>query len=587
MTESLGWLAPAPLWGEGGLGVESPQLLQPFLTELTSDQFVTEFLGVMGAQGGASPASLATMAPAVTSDGTATGPYRLFQPLSQCYYLVVASLVCRRVGIPDRAVRLSQGERTSFVLRRVAADGSEQAWVPATRSPASPGDPPSGMWTSAAFPAQLVGGEEQLPMHAAPVAAFADPGTTAAAFGMSEPGRRTVYYGYIATGRRERMVTALSDADALAALQSVDPTGQENPIMSALWTRVITPWGTLLGKLPSSPPPAPPPAGTDTDYSSLYILLDLADWLQSWLPAVYTALTGGAGLAAGTAGEELREALAGIPVGTRAAPPAQPPPPPPAWSPGAPTFIPLSQALQDLASFARLITGAGNMVPSVNYDLVDQPPVPPPPPLLPLPDQWFADAQTGPATPSASASLAYLALEALDEFSVKPAVPAELSGMIRTDPAMPTPGCAPDTYIIRTVFEHDPCVPVLSQPSRSFQLARALDGDAPARKIRIALPDISNLRQFKRGVAIEMPPSLRRTLDRVTPAMLQGKGLGDDPGVELGMICSFSIQIMWVLSFIVMFLFLISFNIIFWWLPFIKICFPVPVPASEPDNPAP
>ena len=27
---------------------------------------------------------------------------------------------------------------------------------------------------------------------------------------MSEPGRRTVHYGYIATGRRERMVTPLS-----------------------------------------------------------------------------------------------------------------------------------------------------------------------------------------------------------------------------------------------------------------------------------------------------------------------------------------------------------------------------------------
>ena len=53
------------------------------------------------------------------------------------------------------------------------------------------------------------------------------------------------------------------------------------------------------------------------------------------------------------------------------------------------------------------------------------------------------------------------------------------------------------------------------------------------------------------------------------------------------MICSFSIQIMWVLSFIVMFLFAISFNIMFWWLAFIKICFPIPVPASKPPNPAP
>ena len=185
------------------------------------------------------------------------------------------------------------------------------------------------------------------------------------------------------------------------------------------------------------------------------------------------------------------------------------------------------------------------------------------------------------------ASLAYLARGALQQYHVQPIVPDELDGMIKADPTLPMPGYSPDTYIIRTVFEHDPCVPVLSAPSRPFQLARALDGDAPARKIRIALPDISNLRQFQRGVAIEMPPSLRRVLDRVTPAMLQGQGLGDDPGVELGMICSFSIQIMWVLSFMVMFLFVISFNIIFWWMAFIKICFPIPVPASQPENPSP
>src|SRR5208282_1372612 len=106
-AESLGWLGPAPVWGESGVGVESNELLQPFLTELTSDQFVTEFLGVLA---GSSPADLATMAPKTTSDGTDTGPYRLYQPLSQRYYLVTASLVCRRVGIPDRAVRRSKGE---------------------------------------------------------------------------------------------------------------------------------------------------------------------------------------------------------------------------------------------------------------------------------------------------------------------------------------------------------------------------------------------------------------------------------------------------------------------------------------------
>ena len=153
------------------------------------------------------------MAPATTSDGTDPGLYRLYQPLSQRYYLVTASLVCRRVGIPDRAVRRSKGERTTFVLRQLAADGSELAWVPAPA--ATPGDPPGGSWNPT-VPGQLTAGEDQLPMHAAPVAGFAAPGTTAAAFGMSEPGRRTVHYGYIPTGRRERLVTALTTIQGAA-----------------------------------------------------------------------------------------------------------------------------------------------------------------------------------------------------------------------------------------------------------------------------------------------------------------------------------------------------------------------------------
>ena len=125
-------------------------------------------------------------------------------------------------------------------------------------------------------------------MHAAPVAAFAGPGTTAAAFGMSEPGRRTVHYGYIPTGRRERLVTALSDDDAVNKLLTIDPSRQWLVVLGDLVSRVIQPWGVLQGVLPRSPPPAPPPAGTDTDYSSLYVLLDLSDWLQQHLQTCTT-----------------------------------------------------------------------------------------------------------------------------------------------------------------------------------------------------------------------------------------------------------------------------------------------------------
>jgi len=562
MTEVLGWLAPAPLWGDGGIAVESPALLQPFMAEMQSDQFVAEFLAVMsapGTAGGPDPTDLFTMSPTVANNGS----YRLYQPLSQRYYLVTASLVCRRVGIPDRAVDRSAGERTSFVVRRLMPDGTEQAWVPITGAPAIPGGPPTGTFNQAS-PCELFKGEEQFPMHPAPVATFAAPGTTAATFGMAPGGPgRTVHYGYIATGRRERMIVPLSDDVAVSDLATVNalapadggPKFPENPMLGDLFSRVVHPWRILQDIAQGV---ATPPGNSNTDYASLYVILDLGDWLNTNLPTVYANLMASAAIGS-SAGDALRAAIEGITVKTK--------------NPSSSTT--LAQALIDLSSFEALVSGADIAGPSTDYDLTAA--------WTSTPDvaTWLGSSRI-----SGGGSLAALALAALNEAQVQPSVPAELQGMIKIDPAWPVAGNGPDNFIIRTVFQHDPCRPVLSAQSPPFQLARALDGDAPARKIRIALPDISNLRQFQRGVAIEMPPSLRRVLDRVTPKTLQGD-LGNDPGVELGMICSFSIQIMWVLSFMVMFVFVLTFNIIFWWVAFIKICFPIPVPAPEPTNPSP
>jgi hypothetical protein len=50
-----------------------------------------------------------------------------------------------------------------------------------------------------------------------------------------------------------------------------------------------------------------------------------------------------------------------------------------------------------------------------------------------------------------------------------------------------------------------------------------------------------------------------------------------DPGWTLGMICSFSIPIITLCAFIVLMIFIQLLNIVFWWLPFLKICLPIPV----------
>jgi hypothetical protein len=534
--ETFQWLSPAPLWDDALAGPPGSGLTQPWIAEMTTDSFIDDFLAMMAG----APSDLAGTGPAVTVDGTATGPVKLFQPLSQRYYLVVASLVCRRVGIPDHAVLPRRKEKPTFVMRKLAADGTESGLV-------------SGQWVAVGGSA-LLPGERQYPMHLAPVAAFADPASTPGILGMAagSPSTRTVLYGYIPAGQRERMTPPIADpAAALVALQQTMPLPNppENPQVDELIGRVVQAWDRLRS--------APHPANANWPYyPSLYLILDLADWLRKYLNAsVYTAIMNGTTLPAG-AGESLRAALAGINVTTAN----------PAGS------VPLTHAIKDLDGYAKLVDGVDEPGPAVHYDASGGA----------LPANWL-----GPA--SAAGSLAALALAALTAANVPVQVPPELQGLIKNDPMLPAGTISKDqmVYVIRTVFEHDPCQPVLSDRSRPFVLAPPMDAQAPARKIRIQLPDINQLRAFNRGVALEMPPSLRRLLDRVTPEMMKGDPLGDDPGLQLGMICSFSLQIIFLVAFIVMFMFLILLNIVFWWLPFLKICFPVPVPPQQPQAPAP
>jgi hypothetical protein len=104
-------------------------------------------------------------APAVGLDTKPTGPFKLFQPAQQRFYLVTASLACRKPGLPDHTVRASEQERVSWVLRRVRPRESgsnppapdawvEDAWIPVGSA---------GSWRTAT-PTSLEGGEERLPM---------------------------------------------------------------------------------------------------------------------------------------------------------------------------------------------------------------------------------------------------------------------------------------------------------------------------------------------------------------------------------------------------------------------------------------
>jgi hypothetical protein len=140
-------------------------------------------------------------------------------------------------------------------------------------------------------------------------------------------------------------------------------------------------------------------------------------------------------------------------------------------------------------------------------------------------------------------------------------------------------------YVIRCVYQRPQCGPlhddVVSDASRAFGLATYFDSDAPARPLHIMLPidtSVAGLRKTPKSVSFLMSNQLRAQLDRVKDgkrALQQDMDAGGD--FDLGMICAFSIPIITICALIVLMIFISLLNIVFWWMPFLKICFPIPL----------
>jgi hypothetical protein len=122
---------------------------------------------------------------------------------------------------------------------------------------------------------------------------------------------------------------------------------------------------------------------------------------------------------------------------------------------------------------------------------------------------------------------------------------------------------------------------VVSSPSGDFAIADFFDFDAPARDIQIVLPadtSMKDLRKFRQNVHFVMSDQLRKQVSRLSPLKDLGDGkLAPGEGLSLGWICSFSIPIITICALLLLFVFLIVLNLIFWWLPFARICIPVPL----------
>lgn len=138
------------------------------------------------------------------------------------------------------------------------------------------------------------------------------------------------------------------------------------------------------------------------------------------------------------------------------------------------------------------------------------------------------------------------------------------------------------------VRRHDGCPPdlVWCEPSAPYRIASWYDnGNAPPVLVRLPPLDRKNIRKLKPNVTFVVPKSLFCMLNRNSPKdFMEGKGKECGPSALQGSIdwfCGFNIPIITFCAFILLYIILNLLHIIFWWLPFIKVCFPIPRSAKE------
>jgi hypothetical protein len=561
------WLTAAPLWDKALTpGNARHRFRQPAVLRFDGDSFMEEVQKLLSGRESTdeSAGELADLVarpetwrdPAVgwVPDGHASlgELLKLYQPAHGRFYLVASSLVCRRPGLPPRKVDAAE-ERASMVVRRlVPIDGAtfdpsdpatyiEHGWV---------GDRQKGRWESVETAGGLVEGEERLPAFQL-------------TFHDDEGRKRHLHAGVIPVAGRE--VYEGHDPGPAPSPPTPDPedpfSGLSDPRKSA-WTegpsaalhRVMD-RDSLLAAFDQASDPTAEATALAREILTFFCL-DLADFFQDHLPQLWSALQAGSSTGLPTALKSVYNRLA-VRVHPISSPDVHPST---TWR----------QAVLDAdGRRSELLRGPLPVSPLTVFSAAS-----------------LVDLDTAASALASGTHLDDDVLAALD------AVPGT-GGPGLEDLAAAAAELTADedagegaVYCVRMVYERPRCGvldrPVLSAPSRPFRLAGFFDPDAPARRIRLRMPgdtSIRGLRKFPRNVSILLSSKLRRQVARATEMSLKDLdegNAGSEPGWDLGMLCSLSIPIITIVALILLMIFVQLLNIIFWWLPFFKICLPIP-----------
>ena len=679
-NEQVSWLSPAPLWqriGDLSDPVIQQRFVRPAILRFADDEFMQELMRVLAfhpdrlnewearfetwekpmarprvlqdvslpipaAQVSRLTTRLARQAikrmgtlPVATSNALITNEevspprrLKLYQPIQQRYYLVNASLVCRRSGLPDRRPDNGKQERVSFVVRRIIlAEGGDQ-----------PDEDPQS-WDEYAYVMDELGARWQQVKHMGRGSAERLlPGEEL--LGMFPLGyeendgrKRGIWGGVIPAGRREAYLSTRISASTAGGESEEDEADKTDPRILLLQLQVTGPWAQLvqqardekqrvairgentsaLHNLFLSSPPSDVPDDTKKESReqmqtvSWYLLLDLERFLFNHALPFWNALKTNdmsildpdrekpladwfEGFRLDNAlraelGEDAKESLwnvlvelaqnqeIGVNLENVEVPYDQD-----NTNEGWPEFLfPLAEprdrgpfpfTVLDLGSPADYVNLAGH---DIDFD---------------NPENYFAKTLAR--------------LEELVEAVLPSKSTASMPEINLPNPENTDPGSA--LFTIRCVYERPNCgplvPPVVSAPTESFEMASFFDPDAPARPARIPMPgDITpaGLRKFSKSTTMAVSDLLCGQIRRIRKLTLGDLVLSvlpwpfhknlpnvDNPGPcgpggnPFGLFCSLSIPIVTLCALILLIIMVLLFDLFFRWLPYLFLCLPIP-----------
>jgi hypothetical protein len=551
-----------------------------------------------------------------------------------------------QTGEVDQSIALPEfdagWEEYAFVTTPEGKTGWRPVAAPATQTAAAQA-------TTQATPqaaGKLVEGEEQLPLF--PLSYTGDDGRRRRLLaGLVPVGKREAYMGagYVRPGASQQGPASNGGAAASSNGTSSVPS---DPRVVRLRLEVTEPWKRLVERADALrrtqypdlwPPPAPAPAEEDNltgdaltsavkaareqlQTGSWYVLLDFAKYLEENLPDVWDVILDPtpqavASLGAATPARKLYDAILSAAtdewVRTQYVTP----------------IYPNAKVKRNLAEALRAVV-TEDADPTAERRLED---------AVKSYDRAPASGQIDAAWPSFLFPLAHTEIDALKTHVTLGPMPvvafqAESADELVTSlarisyfarlveealaaaappaparPATPLPLASQKVldsregyFRLRCVYERPLCgpidPPVVSQPTREFQMAAFFDPDAPARPIRIGLPldtTPAGLRKFDKNTAFMISDVLCGQINRVKGLSLgdlvrsvlpwplhkdlsvpDGGACKDGAGLQIGMICSLSLPIITICALLLLMIIVFLLDIIFRWVPYFMICFPLP-----------